>query len=99
LIIGVYKNRKKYFKSNKVAFLPASCPSPSTNPDEIDHIKEIERDSIIYNLCNTGNIGLICISNSRDALCEVDNRIKSRLNAKQIELEPYTGIELLGILS
>jgi cell division control protein 6 len=67
--------------------------------DEIDHIKESERNSIIYNLCNTGNIGLICISNSRDALCEVDDRIKSRLNAKQVEFEPYTGMELLGILS
>jgi cell division control protein 6 len=29
----------------------------------------------------------------------VDDRIKSRLNAKQIEFEPYTGMELLGILS
>jgi cell division control protein 6 len=67
--------------------------------DEIDHIKESERDSIIYNLCNTGNIGLICISNSRDALCEVDDRIKSRLNAKQIEFEPYTVMEILEILS
>jgi orc1/cdc6 family replication initiation protein len=67
--------------------------------DEIDHLKGDERDSIIYNLCNTGNIGLVCISNSRDALCEVDDRIKSRLNAKQIEFEPYTGMELLSILN
>lgn len=67
--------------------------------DEIDHVKGDERDSIIYNLCNTGNIGLVCISNSRDALCDVDDRIKSRLNAKQIEFEPYTGMELLSILN
>lgn len=67
--------------------------------DEIDHVKGGERDSIIYNLCNIGNIGLICISNSIDALCTVDDRINSRLSAKQIEFEPYTGIELVSILN
>jgi cell division control protein 6 len=67
--------------------------------DEIDHLKGDERDSIIYNLCNIGNIGLICISNSNDALCTVDDRIKSRLSAKQIEFESYTGMELVNILN
>ncbi|MGD2084552.1 MAG: AAA family ATPase [Candidatus Aminicenantes bacterium] len=67
--------------------------------DEIDHLKGDERDSIIYNLCNIGNIGLICISNSNDALCTVDDRIKSRLSAKQIEFGPYTGMELVNILN
>lgn len=67
--------------------------------DEIDHIKGDERDSIIYNLCNTGNVGLILISNSLGALCEVDDRIKSRLSVKQIEFESYTSMELLSILS
>ncbi len=67
--------------------------------DEIDHVKGEERDSIIYNLCNTANIGLICISNSQDALYEVDDRIKSRLNVKQVEFESYSGMELLGILN
>lgn len=67
--------------------------------DEIDHVKGDERDNIIYNLCNTGNVGLVCISNSRDALCEVDARIKSRLNTRQVEFESYTGMELLGILN
>lgn len=67
--------------------------------DEIDHAKGEERDSIIYNLCNTGNVGLICISNSIDVLCEVDSRTKSRLNAKQIEFDSYTGMEILEILS
>ena len=67
--------------------------------DEIDHLKGEERDSIIYNLCNIGNTGLICISNSAEVLFEVDDRIKSRLNAKQIEFEPYTGMELVNILN
>ncbi len=67
--------------------------------DEIDHVKGEERDSIIYNLCNTGNVGIICISNSIDALYEADDRTKSRLNARQIEFEQYTGMELLDILN
>lgn len=67
--------------------------------DEIDHVKGNDLDSIIYNLCNIGNIGLICISNSNEALCTIDDRIKSRLSSKQIEFEPYTGMELVNILN
>ena len=53
--------------------------------DEIDLPKKLERDSIIYNLCNIGNIGLICVCNSRSVLYSMDERIKSRLNAKLLE--------------
>ena len=66
--------------------------------DEIDKPKRHERDSIIYNLCNLGNIGLICICNSPFVLYSLDERIRSRLNAKLVEFTPYTKNELIRIL-
>jgi len=66
--------------------------------DEIDQPKASERDSIIYNLCNIGNIGLICVCNSRTILYSMDERIKSRLNAKQIGFNQYTEDDLAYIL-
>ena len=36
--------------------------------DEIDQPHSKERDSIIYNLCNVGNVGLVCVCNSRSIL-------------------------------
>jgi cell division control protein 6 len=66
--------------------------------DEMDRPKKDERDSIVYNLCNLGNVGLICICNSPFVLYSMDERIRSRLNAKQVEFMPYTKIELMRIL-
>ena len=66
--------------------------------DEIDLPKRHERDSIIYNLCNIGNIGLICVCNSRSILYSMDERIKSRLNAKQLEFNHYSESDLAFIL-
>jgi len=66
--------------------------------DEIDKPKREERDSILYNLCNVGNVGLVCVSNSRSILYSMDERIKSRLNAKQIEFRPYAQDDLFCIL-
>lgn len=66
--------------------------------DEIDQPKRLERDSIIYNLCNVGNVALICVCNSRAILYSMDERIKSRLNAKQIEFNHYSESDLAYIL-
>jgi cell division control protein 6 len=67
--------------------------------DEIDKPNRHERDSIIYNnLCNTGKIGLVCICNSPFVLYSLDERIRSRLNAKQIEFNTYSKIGLVHIL-
>lgn len=66
--------------------------------DEIDRPKREERDSILYNLCNVGNIGLVCVSNSRSVLYSVDERIKSRLNVRQIDFHPYSKDDLFNIL-
>lgn len=67
--------------------------------DEIDLPKKHERDSIVYNLCELGNVGLIFVCNSRNVLYSMDERIKSRLNAKHIEFNPYTSEDLAYILS
>ena len=66
--------------------------------DEIDQPKRMERDSIIYNLCGAGNVGLVCISNSADAFLSLDDRIKSRLNARHIEFQCYSPGRLINIL-
>jgi len=66
--------------------------------DEIDQPKAGERDSIIYNLCNLGNVGLICVCNCRSVLYLMDERIKSRLNAKQLEFNHYNESDLSYIL-
>lgn len=66
--------------------------------DEIDQPKKHERESIIYNLCDLVSVGLICICNSRTVLYSMDERIRSRLNAKQIEFKPYSEDDLVYIL-
>jgi Cdc6-like AAA superfamily ATPase len=66
--------------------------------DEIDQVKKPETGAIIYNLCNIGNTGIICISKSRLALYTLDERIQTRLDARQIAFLPYTDDELSLIL-
>lgn len=67
--------------------------------DEIDQPPPKERNSILYNLCGIESIGLICISNSRSFLYDVDERVKSRLNPTQIEFRPYSASDLVYIIS
>ena len=63
--------------------------------DEIDMLKKTNIDSVVYNLCNIGNVGLVFICNTTDILFSMDERIRSRLNAKFIEFIPYTTDELM----
>jgi cell division control protein 6 len=67
--------------------------------DEIDQPPPKERNSILYNLCELENVGLICICNSRSFLFGLDERIKSRMNVTQIEFRPYSVSDLAYILS
>jgi cell division control protein 6 len=66
--------------------------------DEIDHPSPKERDSILYNLCNIGRIGVIGVCNSKEILFEFDDRVKSRLNPTRIEFPSYTVEGLIVIL-
>ncbi len=67
--------------------------------DEIDQPSPKERNSILYNLSEMQNVGLICICNSRQFLFDLDQRIKSRLNVTQIEFKPYSVSDLVYILT
>jgi len=67
--------------------------------DEIDQPSPKERDSILYNLCRIESIGLVCISNSRSFLYDLDERVKSRLNTTLIEFRPYSISDLCYVLS
>lgn len=66
--------------------------------DEIDQPSRSERDSMLYHLGNAGNVGLVIISNSRDIVLNMDERITSRLNARHIEFSPYEPKDLTSIL-
>jgi cell division control protein 6 len=67
--------------------------------DEIDQPSPKERNAILYNLCGLNNLGLICISYSRQSYYELDNRVRSRLSPHMIEFEPYSEDELISILN
>lgn len=66
--------------------------------DDIDRPTPVERNAVIYNLCNLPRLGLICISKSSSTILDLDERIKSRLNARRIEFPRYTHEELVNIL-
>lgn len=67
--------------------------------DDIDRPAPAERNAIIYNLCNLRRVGLICISKSLSTIFDLDDRIKSRLNAVRIAFPKYTTDELQEILT
>lgn len=67
--------------------------------DEIDKPEPKERNNILYTLSTTANVGLICISNDRLALYSLDDRVRSRLNPRPIEFQPYNENELIAILT
>jgi cell division control protein 6 len=53
---------------------------------------------MIYNLLGIRKLGLICISESREPALGLEDRIKSRLNPRFINFDPYTEVELVDIL-
>jgi Cdc6-like AAA superfamily ATPase len=67
--------------------------------DDIDRPAPVERNSIIYNLCNLQKLGLICISKGPGIIFDLDERIKSRLNAVRIEFPKYSVEKLQEILT
>ena len=67
--------------------------------DEIDQPVPKERHSILYNLSQLGNVGLICVCNSEHTYFSLDERVKSRINALQVFFPGYSRDELAGILA
>jgi len=66
--------------------------------DEIDQLKPSERSTTLYNFDSLGNIGLVCISNSRQALFELEERVRSRLNPYTLYFPAYSNEILMEIL-
>lgn len=67
--------------------------------DEIDQINPGELSTVLYNLDSTLNAGLICISNSIDALINLEDRVRSRLNPHTVFFPKYPSRCLLEILA
>lgn len=68
-------------------------------PDEIDRPSPKERNSILYNLSQVGNIGLLCICNSQHVYFALEDRVKSRLNPVRILFPDYSCAQLTSILA
>ncbi len=66
--------------------------------DEIDRLERKELNDILYLLGRIGNVGFICISNTRAYLLQLDPRINSRLNFHSICFPPYSDEEIMMIL-
>jgi cell division control protein 6 len=66
--------------------------------DEIDQPCPKERNSVLYNLCNLGKVGLIAVCNNKYTLFGLDERVKSRLQPTRIEFPPYSLNDLFFIL-
>jgi len=67
--------------------------------DEIDRMRPSERSATLYNLFALQNTATVCISNCQDALHELDERARSRLNFYVLQFSPYSGDELQQILT
>ncbi|MCC7552385.1 AAA family ATPase [Candidatus Micrarchaeota archaeon] len=74
--------------------------------DEIDRlfVSKTGDKEVLYDLSrskeNLGvNISIIAISNNRDILAKLDNRIRSSLNPRSLEFKSYDSIALKNILS
>ena len=66
--------------------------------DEIDLMDPRERDQMLYNLLAIRKLGLICISESREPILELEERVRSRLNPRFVHFAPYTEDEMVEIL-
>jgi len=66
--------------------------------DEIDLVDPRERNMMIYYLLAVRKVGLICISESREPIFTLEDRVKSRLNPEFVYFGPYTKDELVDIL-
>jgi len=66
--------------------------------DEVDKLEKKGLNDVLYMLNKLGKIGLVCISNTRKYILNIDSRIISRLNVRSISFFPYSDEELKTIL-
>jgi Cdc6-like AAA superfamily ATPase len=67
--------------------------------DEIDRMPEAERESIIHILSEMSGVGLVCVSEDRDAMTCLQKCTTSRLSPIVLELGPYGSETLFEILA
>jgi archaeal cell division control protein 6 len=67
--------------------------------DEVDRLKASERSTVLYNLDSLGSVGLVCISNTQQALFELEERVRSRLSAYPVHFPAYAAEDIAGILA
>lgn len=66
--------------------------------DEIDQPAPKERNSLLYNLGQIGNVGLVCICNSQYVYFGLEERVKSRLNPNRVLFSDYSADDLVTIV-
>lgn len=65
----------------------------------LDEVDKLEEQDFIYNILEeVYRKALIIITNNREWIVELDQRIKSRLTAEMLEFKPYSKEETTGIL-
>jgi cell division control protein 6 len=67
--------------------------------DEIDIPSPKERNSILYSLSRTGNVGTMCIARSEESYHKLDERVRSRMSARVLEFEPYKPEQVYSIVA
>lgn len=66
--------------------------------DNIDWQGLRERNLTLYNLCETENIGVVCISRTKEFMTNLDERVRSRFTPLAVEFAAYSGEEIAEIL-
>jgi orc1/cdc6 family replication initiation protein len=66
--------------------------------DEVDKLDREDLNDVIYMLKRLGKVGVVCISNTRKYVLNLDPRTISRIRFKSINFPPYSDEELLTIL-
>lgn len=66
--------------------------------DEVDKLDRMSLNDILYMLKGMGKVGIVCISNTRKYILDVDPRTISRIRWKSINFSQYSDEELLLIL-
>jgi len=66
--------------------------------DEVDKLDRNDLNDILYMLKEMGRVGVVCISNTRKYILDLDPRAISRMRFTSIEFPVYTNEELLTIL-
>jgi Cdc6-like AAA superfamily ATPase len=66
--------------------------------DEVDQMFLKERNATLYNLARLSQVGIVCLSQTRQAYLGLDERVQSRLVPSFIEFPAYTQAEIVAIL-